>query len=184
MKTEYEKQQCGDFYNSSDKEIVKLQLKSRKYQAKFNKELNRKKRFNILKKWLGEIQENSYIEPNFFCDFGCHLFLGKNVYINTNCTILDSAKVTIGDYTMIGPNVQICTPGHPIKPDERNGEKCEFAKPINIGANCWLGAGVIILPNITIGEGSVIGAGSIVTKDIPPHSVAVGNPCKVIKSVD
>lgn len=183
METELEKQQSGKWYNPATKEIIDLQNKSRQYNKSYNLEMDLSKRNSIMKKWFGTVGENCHIEPVFYCDFGCNLFLGDNVYMNANCTILDSAKVIIGDNTMFGPNVQICTPYHSTIPEERKKEDFECAKIINIGKDCWLGAGVIILPGVTIGDGSTIGAGSIVTKDVPPRSVAVGSPCKVIKTV-
>ncbi|MDD3237148.1 MAG: sugar O-acetyltransferase [Candidatus Gastranaerophilales bacterium] len=182
-KTEHEKQLSGDLYNAFDKEITNLQATSRVFLNKFNAEIDKTKRYDIMKKWFKNIGDGSYIEPNFFCDFGCHLVVGNNVYMNTNCTILDSAMVTIGDYTLIGSGVQFCTPMHPIDPISRRSG-VEYANPITIGKDCWIGSGAIILHGVTIGDGTTIGAGSIVTKDIPANSIAVGNPCKVIKTLN
>ena len=182
MNKELEKQQNGEYYISGAEIFVKLQDKSRKFMRKFNKETNKNKRNDILKKWLKETGENCYIEPPFFCDFGCNLKLGNKVYFNTGCIILDSAQVEIGDYTMIGSGVQICTPKHPLDIEGRR-KNLEKAISIKIGKDCWIGSGAIILAGVKIGDGSIIGAGSVVTKDIPPNSVAVGNPCKIIKKI-
>ena len=183
--SEHEKQLSGEWYNSNVPEIVELQKKSRLLMREFNAELDRDKRFNIMKKWFKEVGENSYIEPNFFCDFGCHIILGKGVYFNTNCTVLDSAYVTVEDDTWIGSGVQLCTPTHPIHPDDRMVQATsEKADAIKIEKRCWIGSGAIILGGVTIGEGSTIGAGSVVTKNIPPYSVAVGNTSKVIRKLE
>ena len=138
---------------------------------------------SILLRLFGCAPENLYIEPPFYCDYGCNIELGKNIYMNFNCTILDCARVKIGDNTFFGPNVQIYTPCHPLDAKTRNAG-VEWAQTVTIGRNCWLGGGVVVLPNVNIGDNCVIGAGSVVTKDIPPYSVAVGNPCKVIKTLE
>ena len=182
MDKELQKQKNGEYYIPSSKVFVDMQNKSRKFMQKFNSELNREKRVKILKKWLKSVGENCYIEPNFFCDFGCNLTLGNNVYFNTGCIVLDSAQVEIGDYTMVGSGVQICTPQHPLDIEGRRKD-LERALPVKIGNDCWIGSGAIILSGVTIGNGTTIGAGSVVTKDIPPMSVAVGNPCRVIKKL-
>ena len=178
--SELKKQQNGEWYIPTDIEITRLQDSSRILMREFNNEMDKSRRFEIMKKWFKEVGENTYIEPPLFCDFGCNFILEKNVYMNTGCTVLDSALVRIGENTMVGPNVQFYTPMHKINPEERLKQE-EKALPITIGKNCWIGGNVVILPNITIGDNCVIGAGSVVTKNIPPNSVAVGNPCSVIK---
>lgn len=125
---------------------------------------------------------SAYIEPNFFCDYGSNIFLGEKFYANHNCIILDAAEVRIGNRVMLGPNVHIYTTTHPTDPIERATGK-ELCAPVTLGDDCWIGGGAIILPGVTIGKGSVIGAGSVVTKNIPDGVVAVGNPCRVIKSI-
>ena len=125
----------------------------------------------------------AWIEPLFFCDYGYNIHLGANFYANHHCTILDGARVTIGDNVLFGPSVTLSTAGHSLNAITRN-TGLEFCKPITIGNNVWLGANVTVNPGISIGENVVIGAGSVVTKDIPANSVAVGTPCKVIKSLE
>ena len=182
MDEELKKQKNGEYYIPGSQDFVKLQDKSRSFMRAFNSETDKNKRGEILKKWLKKVGDNCYIEPDFFCDFGCNLMLGNNVYFNTKCIVLDSADVEISDYTMIGSGVQICTPEHPLDIKARR-KNLERALPVKIGKDCWIGSGAIILSGITIGDGTTIGAGSVVTKDIPPMSVAVGNPCRVIKSL-
>ena len=179
---EYEKMVNGLEYKSYDKELEKMRLHSRKIVCKANGISNDKRRMKMYSKLL-KTSKNFYITPPIFFDYGCNTEIGENVYFNTNCTILDCAKVTIGTNTMFGPNVQIYTAYHPIEYKKRN-TLLESAKAINIGKNCWIGGGVIILPGVNIGDGCVIGAGSVVTKDIPSNVVAVGNPCKIIKTIN
>ena len=132
---------------------------------------------------LAEMGENCYVESPFYSNFGGrHVHFGKGVYANFNLTAVDDTHIYVGDYTMIGPNVTIATAGHPIDPELR-GRGMQYNMPVHIGRNCWLGAGVIVLPGVTIGDNTVIGAGSVVTKDIPSGVVAVGNPCRVLREV-
>ena len=141
------------------------------------------RRTELLKKLLGKTGENLIIEPPFACDYGYNIEVGENFYANVNLVILDGAKVCIGDNAFIAPNVGIYTAGHPLGASDRN-KGLEYAYPITIGNNVWIGAGAIILPGVTIGNNVVIGAGSVVTKNIPAYSLAVGNPCRVIKRID
>lgn len=178
MKTEKEKMTSGENYNSLDEELVSLRANVRKLTKEYNQ--------NPTPKLLNEIfdssLENVYIEPPFYCDYGINIILEKNVYMNFNCVILDCASVKIGENTKFGPNVQVYTATHPIDAKERI-TGIEYAKPITIGKNCWIGGSSVILPGVTIGENCTIGAGSVVAKSIPDNSVAVGNPCKVIKTL-
>lgn len=139
-----------------------------------------KARKPIYQQLFGQVS-SAYIEPHFFCDYGSNIFLGERFYANHNCVILDCAQVRIGDRVMFGPNVQIYATTHPLDPVERATGK-EFCAAVTIGDDVWIGGGAIILAGVTIGNGAVIGAGSLVTKDIPAGVVAVGNPCKIIKS--
>lgn len=135
----------------------------------------------IVKKLLGK-SENAFINPPFYCDYGSHIEVGKNFFANYNCTILDVAKVKIGDNCMFAPNVAIYTAGHPVHPDTRNS-LYEYGKEITIGDNVWLGGNTVVCPGVHIGNNVVIGAGSVVTRDIPDMVIAAGNPCKVIRPI-
>ena len=135
----------------------------------------------VAEKLLGK-SDNPFINPPFYCDYGFHIEVGKDFFANYNCTIIDVAKVTIGDNCLLAPNVAIYTAGHPIHPDTRRS-MYEYGKPVTIGDNVWVGGNAVILPGVNIGSNSVIGAGSVVTHDIPPWSIAAGNPCKVIRVI-
>ena len=134
-----------------------------------------------VKDLLGK-SENAFINPPFYCDYGSHIEVGKNFFANYNCTIIDVAKVTMGDYCQMAPNVAIYTAGHPVHPDSRNSAY-EYGKAVTIGDNVWLGGNAVICPGVTIGSNVVIGAGSVVTHDIPDWCVAAGNPCRVIRGI-
>lgn len=184
--TDYEKMHSGDIYNPSDDTIFEEQIKclDRLYDFNMTRPTEMEKREKMLKEMLAEIGENCYIEPPFHSNWGGkNVHLGKNVYFNFNATMVDDTHIYIGDYTMLGPNVVIATAGHPILPELRE-KALQFNMPVHIGRNCWLGAGVIVLPGVTIGDNTVIGAGSVVTKDIPANVVAVGNPCKVLREIN
>lgn len=135
-----------------------------------------------LRSLLGRAGKNAYIEPPFHCDYGWNIEVGDNFYANYNLTVLDVGKVTAGDNVQIAPNVSLYTAGHPLHPDSRNSGY-EYGIPITIGDNVWIGGNVVVLPGVTIGSNSVIGAGSVVSKDIPAWSLAVGNPCRVVRQI-
>lgn len=184
--TDYEKMHSGDIYNPSDDIIFEEQIKclDRLYDFNMTRPTELDKREKMLKEMLAEVGENCYIEPPFHSNWGGkNVHLGKNVYFNFNATMVDDTHIYIGDYTMLGPNVVIATAGHPILPELRE-KALQYNMPVHIGKNCWLGAGVIVLPGVTIGDNTVIGAGSVVTKDIPANVVAVGNPCKVLREIN
>ena len=142
------------------------------------------KREALLRELFAEIGEGCYIEPPLHANWGGrHVHLGKHVYANFNLTLVDDTHIYIGDYTMIGPNVVIATGGHPILPSLRQ-EGYQYNAPVHIGKNCWLGAGVIVVPGVTIGDNTVVGAGSVVTKDIPANVCAAGNPCRVLRPIN
>ena len=136
----------------------------------------------LLKELLGKTGDSLWVEPPFHCDYGWNIEVGENFFANYNLTILDVGKVTIGKNVMIAPNVSIYTAGHPVHPDSRNSGY-EYGIPITLGDNVWIGGSVVILPGVTIGNNAVIGAGSVVTKDIPDNAIAAGSPCKVIRTI-
>ena len=184
--TDYEKMHSGDIYNPSDDAIFEEQIKclDRLYDFNMTRPTELEKRTEMLKEMFAEVGENCYIEPPFHSNWGGkNVHLGKNVYFNFNATMVDDTHIYIGDCTMLGPNVVIATAGHPILPELRE-KALQFNMPVHIGRNCWLGAGVIVLPGVTIGDNTVIGAGSVVTKDIPANVIAVGNPYKVLREIN
>ncbi len=175
-----------ELYLPGDEEIMveQLQCLDRLYDFNNTRPLEQEKRQKMLKEMFAEIGEGCYIEPPFHTNFGGkHCHFGKNVYANFNLTMVDDTHIFVGDHTMIGPNVTIATAGHPILPELRQ-KGYQYNAPVHIGKNCWLGAGVIVLPGITIGDNVVIGAGSVVTKNLPSNVIAVGNPCKVLREVN
>lgn len=181
-----EKMHMGELYLPEDDEIVLEQRKclEKLYDFNMTRPSELEKRENMLKDMFAEIGENCYIEPPFHANFGGkHVHFGKNVYANFNFTCVDDTDIFVGDFTMFGPNVTLATAGHPILPELRK-KAYQYNMPIHIGKNCWLGAGVVVLPGISIGDNSVIGAGSVVTKDVPPNVVAIGNPCRVLREIN
>ncbi|MCI9417780.1 MAG: sugar O-acetyltransferase [Eubacterium sp.] len=167
----------------SDDSVFEEQKECRKKLQEFN--FMDRSDFDGLKKAAKELlgkSDKAFINPPFYCDYGTHIEVGKNFFANYNCTILDVAKVKIGDNCQMAPNVSIYTAGHPIHPVSRNSGY-EYGKEVTIGDNVWIGGNSVICPGVTIGDHVVIGAGSVVTKDIPDWSVAAGNPCKVIRKI-
>jgi len=184
--TDKEKMHSGDLYLPMGEELMKEQLQTLEkiYDYNATRPLEQEKRQKLLKEMFAEIGENCYIEPPFYANWaGKHVHFGKGVYANFNFTCVDDTHIYVGDYTMIGPGVILATASHPILPELRE-QAYQYNLPIHIGKNCWLGAGVIVLPGVTIGDNSVIGAGSIVNKDIPANVVAVGSPCRVIREIN
>jgi maltose O-acetyltransferase len=184
MKSEKEKMLSGEKYVAMDRELAQDRINSKKLLHKINVThywMNKSTR-----KLIAELLPNAtsvvHIEPPFHCDYGYNIECGENVFINVNCVILDSMKVTIGSNVLFGPGVHIYTATHPLDKIERR--IVESAKPVTIGNDCWIGGQVVICPGVTIGSGSVIGAGSVVTKDIPEDSLAVGNPALVIRKLN
>ena len=175
----------GDLYNCMNDELVAEQAKCLELQYEYNltRPSEMEKRTELLKKMLAEVGEGCYIEPPLHANWGGHhLHLGKGIYANFGLTCVDDTHIYVGDYTKFGPNVVLATAGHPILPELRE-KGAQYNMPIHIGKCCWLGAGAIVLPGVTIGDYSVIGAGSVVTKDIPSGVVAVGNPCRVLRPI-
>lgn len=174
-----------------DKELVYLSdnkvYEQQKRSRILTQELNTVDRadFDAIKKIVKELfgkSENAFVNPPFYCDYGFHIEVGKNFFANYNCTILDVAKVTIGDNCQMAPNVAIYTAGHPVHPETRNSGY-EYGKAVSIGDNVWIGGNTVICPGVHIGDNVVIGAGSVVTKDIPDMVIAAGNPCSVIRGI-
>ena len=183
--TEREKVHSGQLYLSMDDSILVEQLayldKMDVYNAIPRREMA--KRAAMLPELFAEVGENCFIESPYFANWGGHhVHLGSNVYANAGLKLVDDTHIYIGDCTMLGPNVVLAAAGHPIDPELR-AQAYQYNLPVRIGRNCWLGAGVIVMPGVTIGDNTVIGAGSVVTKDIPSGVVAVGNPCRVLREV-
>lgn len=175
---------AGELYNALDKELSRERLKCRKLLKLLNDSVPEdvKERQEILKKLIPNAGKNLWLEPPFHCDYGTNMHIGERVFFNFNCVVLDVARVKIGSRSLFGPNVQIYTATHPINHKER-ASMLESAKPIEIGEDVWIGGSAVICPGVSIGDRSVIGAGSVVTKNIPSDVFAAGNPCKIIKSL-
>lgn len=174
----------GEPYDCSDPQLVRDRLRARELCYRLNSlspEKYAKKRRHLIEQLLG-VKSDLRITPPFHCDYGSNISVGVNVYFNVNCVVLDVVKVRIKDNVLVGPNVQLLTASHPTNSiDRRSG--LEFGKSIEIGNDVWIGGGAILCPGVKVGEAAVIGAGSVVTKDVPPNTVVAGNPCKVIKNM-
>ncbi|MBQ9083913.1 MAG: sugar O-acetyltransferase [Clostridia bacterium] len=180
-----DKMHTTELYLPGDAEIMAQQLQclEKLYDYNATRPLEQAKREAMLKEMFAEIGTGCYIEPPFHSNWGGHhVHFGNNVYANFNLTLVDDTHIYVGDCTMFGPNVTIATAGHPILPELR-AQGYQYNAPVRIGRNCWLGAGVIVVPGVTIGDNVVVGAGSVVTKDLPDNVVAVGNPCRVLRPV-
>ena len=175
----------GELYLPGEPEIMREQEKCLEKLYDFNatRPSEGQKRGTMLKEMFAEIGEDCYIEPPFHANWGGrHVHFGKGVYANFGLTLVDDTHIYVGDYTLFGPNVVVAAAGHPILPELRE-QAYQYNAAVHIGRNCWIGAGVVIVPGVTIGDNVVIGAGSVVTKDIPSNVVAVGNPCHVLRPV-
>ena len=179
----------GELYRAACEELAEMRSRARRLTRELNEyDLlgmagKRRTQREILDELFASVGDNPYIEPPFRCDYGSHISIGNNFYANYDCIMLDCAPIEIGDDVMLGPRVIICTAAHPVDSKLRNSG-LEFANPVRIGSGTWIGAGVIINPGVAIGERVVIGSGSVVTRDIPDDVVAVGNPCRVVRSID
>ena len=182
--SEKEKMLKGEMYYPNDEELINLRTRARDIFYEFNqtKASETDKRKVLLDELLMKKLDNFVVEPPFFCDYGFNIKPGKNVFFNFNCIVLDVCEVKIGNNVLFGPHVQIYPATHPLDTEQRIVLQ-EYAKPIEIGDNCWIGGGAIILPGVKIGKNSIIGSGAVVTKNIPDNVVAAGNPAKIIKKL-
>ncbi|GEL12761.1 maltose O-acetyltransferase [Lapidilactobacillus concavus DSM 17758] len=184
MTTEQDLMLAGKLYRSGDAEIAQLRQRAQGFTRRYNAttELNTVERKKLLAEYLDVPSNDAYIETPLHLDYGFNVHLGKNFYGNYELIILDTAAVTIGDNVMIGPRVSLLTAGHPTPVDIRNSG-IEYGHPITIGNNVWIGGNVVVNPGVTIGDNSVIGSGSVITKDIPANTIAVGNPCHILREI-
>ena len=191
--TEEEKMLAGKLYDPSDPKLDTRRLLAHRLSMEYNNtlETDAEKRKAILAQLLPDCGEDTFLQGPLQFDYGCYTRFGKRCYANFNLVVLDVCPVTFGDDVFIGPNCSFVSPMHALLPEERNLKQrpdgsyydLEYGKPITVGSNCWFGSNVTVCGGVTIGEGCVIGAGSVVTKDIPPHSLAVGNPCRVLRKL-
>lgn len=182
---ELQKMLAGELYFSADPSLVAMRTRARRLCRAFNQTTEEElpRREALLRELLGAVGQKIEIEPPFLCDYGAHIFAGENLYINFGCVILDCAKVTFGKNVMLAPGVHIYAAYHPMERVARASGR-EFAAPVTIGDDVWIGGGAILCPGVTIGEGTVIGAGSVVVRDIPANVLAVGNPCRVVRPIE
>jgi maltose O-acetyltransferase len=183
MRSERDKMLAGDLYDPLDRELVIARQRARDLCQTLNatREAQQEERRRIVRELFAAGGDSVWLQPPFFCDYGSNILLGERVFFNFNCVVLDVCEVRIGDYTLLGPAVQIYTATHPMNADLRRQQ--EFAKPISIGADVWVGGGAILWPGVQIGCRAVVGAGSVVTRDVPAGVFAAGNPCRVIREI-
>jgi len=183
MRTEREKMLAGELYDPLDPELVRSRERARDLCQDLNatREKDQQARRQILMALLGKGGDSVWMQPPFFCDYGTNILLGQRVFFNFNCVVLDVCQVRIGDYTLFGPAVQLYTATHPMNAELRRTQ--EFGQPVEIGSDVWVGGGAIVCPGVKIGSRTVIGAGSIVTRDLPDGVFAAGNPCRVIREI-
>jgi maltose O-acetyltransferase len=181
-RSEKEKMLAGELYRASDPELVAERGRCRSLLHAFNTEPDEDARAAFLRELLGRFGNDSFIQPPFACDYGSNVSIGDDVFVNFNAVILDCARVTIGDGTQVGPGVQLLAADHPRDAETRR-DLLELAHPISIGSNVWIGGAAIVLPGVTVGDDSIIGAGSVVTRDVPGGVLAVGNPCRVVREL-
>jgi maltose O-acetyltransferase len=183
MKSERQKMLGGELYDPMDPELVAARAHARDLCQELNatREAQQDDRRRILRELFGVGGDTVWMQPPFFCDYGTNIELGERVFFNFNCIVLDVCPVRIGSFTLFGPGAQVLTPMHPLNAELRRRE--EFGKPVEIGSDVWVGAGALILPGVRVGSRAVIGAGSVVTRDIPEGVFAAGNPCRVIRQI-
>lgn len=186
METEKMKAHAGKLYDANyDPELLAERAACAEllYDYHLLRPSQEAERRSLLRRLFGRVGENATVVPPFHCDYGYNIEVGENFFLNAGCVILDGAKVSFGDNVFVAPHCGFYTAGHPLDVARRN-QGLEYARPITVGDNVWIGAEVCVLPGVSIGEGSVIGAGSVVTKDIPAHVLAFGNPCRVIRELE
>lgn len=183
MRTELDKMVSGELYDPLDPDLASRRTRARDLVQALNgtREADEDARRKVLIALFGSGGESAWVQPPFYCDYGFNIRLGERVFFNFNCVVLDVCEVTIGDFTLFGPSVQIYTATHPMEAQLRR--KQEYGKPVEIGADVWVGGGAIILPGVKIGSSAVIGAGSVVTRDVPDSVFAAGNPCRVLRQL-
>jgi len=183
MRSERDRMLAGEPYDPLDPDLVERRVRARDLCQALNatRESETDRRRAILRDLFGAGGDSVWMQPPFYCDYGENIHLGERVFFNFNCVVLDVCPVTIGDFTLFGPAVQIYTPLHPLDAATRRRE--EYGKPVVIGTDVWVGGGAIILPGVTIGDRAVIGAGSVVTRDVPDGVFAAGNPCRVVRTI-
>lgn len=179
MASEKQKMLAGELYVATGEELAADARRVAEWMDRYNASIaaTQKDHPALLREMLAEVGEGAYVRPPFHCDYGYNISLGKGVFLNFNCVILDVVKVTIGDRTQIGPGVQILTADHPRDPARRRAG-LEFGRPVTIGADVWIGAGAILLPGVTVGDGAIVGAGAVVTRDVAAGATVVGNPAR------
>jgi maltose O-acetyltransferase len=183
MSTERQKMLAGEMYDALDPELVAARAHARDLCQALNatRDAEEDERRRIVRELFGRGGDTVWMQPPFYCDYGSNIELGERVFFNFNCVVLDVCLVRIGDFSLFGPAVQIYTPMHPMNAEQRRAR--EFGKPVDIGSDVWVGGGAIILPGVRIGSKSVIGAGSVVSRDVPEAVFAAGNPCRVIRPI-
>ena len=182
--TERERMLSGQLYDAGDETLTAARGRAKRLTWRYHQldPTDWDSRTQILQELLGHLGEDSWIEPPFRCDYGTQISIGDHFFANYDCIFLDVAPITIGNQVMFGPRVCLYTAGHPLDAATRN-TGLEFGKPIAIGDDVWLGGNVVVLPGVTIGAGTVVAAGSVVRRDLPPHVLAAGNPCQVLRSI-
>jgi maltose O-acetyltransferase len=193
--SERSRMMAGEFYNSRDPDLLATAHRARALLAEYNTSpsTDGERRRRLLSDLLGGVGEGVWIEPPFFCDYGVHVHIGPTTFVNANCVFLDSAEIRIGANVLLAPSVQLLTATHPLRasdrivpPAERTNGRSPYrthARPITIGDDVWIGAGTIVFPGVSIGDGATVGAGSLVTSDVPAHSLAFGQPCRVRRAL-
>jgi maltose O-acetyltransferase len=184
MRSERDKMLAGELYDAFDPTLMAERRRARDLCQRLNGsgDAEEELRRQLCQDIFGRGGDSVWMQPPFFCDYGANIELGERVFFNFNCTVLDVCRVRIGDFTMFGPGAQVLTPMHPLDAALRRMQ--EYGKPVDIGSDVWIGAGALILPGVTIGSRTVVGAGSVVTRDVPEGVFAAGNPCRVLRTID